>query len=90
MTSGVTTLASDWNDVSAAVDYVLNLRHGTKLNLVGWSQGGPRSAGWAAQHPDKVNRMVLLAPAYFNGASRPASRGAVHTIARLGLQRADP
>jgi pimeloyl-ACP methyl ester carboxylesterase len=70
MTSGVTTLASDWNDVGAAVDYVLNLRHGTKLNLVGWSQGGPRSAGWAAQHPDKVNRLVLLAPAYNNGAGR--------------------
>ena len=71
MTSGVTTLESDWTDVGAAVDYVLNLRHGTKLNLVGWSQGGPRSAGWAAQHPDKVNKLVLLAPAYFNG-TRPA------------------
>ena len=32
----------------------------TKLNLVGWSQGGPRSAGWAAQHPDKVNKLVAL------------------------------
>ena len=71
MTSGVTTLASDWNDVGAAVDYVLNLRHGTKINLVAWSQGGPRSAGWAAQHSDKVNKMVLLAPAYFNGVRRP-------------------
>jgi pimeloyl-ACP methyl ester carboxylesterase len=76
MTSGVTTLASDWNDVGAAVDYVLNLRHGTKLNLVGWSQGGPRSAGWAAQHPDKVNKLVLLAPAYNNGAARRAAPAA--------------
>jgi len=76
MTSGVTTLASDWNDVGAAVDYVLNLRHATKLNLAGWSQGGPRSAGWAAQHPDKVNRLVLLAPAYNNGAGRGAGRAA--------------
>ena len=70
MTSGVTTLESDWNDVSAAVDYILNLRHAQKLNLFGWSQGGPRSAGWAAQHPDKVNKLVLLAPAYNNGAGR--------------------
>ncbi|MBV9549568.1 MAG: alpha/beta fold hydrolase [Alphaproteobacteria bacterium] len=72
MTSGVTTLASDWNDVGAAVDYVLNLRHASKLNLFGWSQGGPRSAGWAAQHPDKVAKLVLLAPAYNNGAGRGA------------------
>ena len=61
-TGGVTALASDWNDVGAAVAYVLRLRHASKLNLVAWSQGGPRAAGWAAQHPGKVNRMVLLAP----------------------------
>lgn len=73
MTSGVTTLESDWNDVDAAVNYVLGLRHGTKLNLIGWSQGGPRAAGWAAQHPEKVNRMVLLAPAYNNGGARPSA-----------------
>jgi pimeloyl-ACP methyl ester carboxylesterase len=76
MTSGVTTLASDWNDVGAAVDYVLKLRHATKLNLFGWSQGGPRAAGWAAQHPNKVNKLVLLAPAYNNGAGRGAGRAA--------------
>jgi pimeloyl-ACP methyl ester carboxylesterase len=71
MTSGVTTLASDWNDVAAAVDYVLKLRHAQKLSLVGWSQGGPRTAGWAAQHPDKVNKLVLLAPAYSNRTGVP-------------------
>jgi pimeloyl-ACP methyl ester carboxylesterase len=75
MTSGVTTLASDWNDIGAAVEYVLNLRHASRLSLAGWSQGGPRSAGWAAQHPDKVNKLVLLAPAYNNGAGRGAGRG---------------
>jgi pimeloyl-ACP methyl ester carboxylesterase len=84
MTSGVTTLASDWNDVGAAVDYVLNLRHGTKLNLIGWSQGGPRAAGWAAQHPDKVSRMVLLAPAYNNGAARAAAPAATQAAPARG------
>jgi pimeloyl-ACP methyl ester carboxylesterase len=73
MTSGVTTLVSDWNDVGAAVDYVLGLRHATKLNLVGWSQGGPRAAGWAAQHPGKVNKLVLLAPAYRRVPAAPAA-----------------
>ena len=60
----ITTIASDWNDVGAVVDYVRNLRHVDKVSLVAWSLGGPRSAGYAAQHPDKVAKLVLLAPAY--------------------------
>jgi len=59
-----TTIASDWNDIGAVVDYVRALRHVDRLNLAGWSQGGPRAGGFTAQHPDKVQRLVLLAPAY--------------------------
>ena len=33
-------------------------------DMVAWSLGGPRSGGFAAQNPQKVNRLVLLAPAY--------------------------
>ena len=29
-----------------------------------WSLGGPRAGGYAAQNPSKVNRLVILAPAY--------------------------
>ncbi len=60
----VTTIASDWNDISAVVDHVRALRHVEKLNLIAWSLGGPRAGGYAAQHPDKVRTLVLLAPAY--------------------------
>jgi pimeloyl-ACP methyl ester carboxylesterase len=60
----ITTIASDWNDIGAVVDHILALRHVEKVNLVAWSQGGPRAGGYAAQHPEKVNKMVLLAPAY--------------------------
>lgn len=59
-----TTLASDWHDIDAVVDHIRALRHVEKVNLLGWSMGGPRSAGYAAQHADKVSKMVLLAPAY--------------------------
>ena len=42
--------------------------------------GGPRAGGYAAQHPDKVQKMVLLAPAYNRGpqagAAAPAAGGA--------------
>jgi pimeloyl-ACP methyl ester carboxylesterase len=60
----LTTIASDWNDINAVVDHVRELRHVDKLNLVAWSLGGPRSGGYAAQHPEKVDRMVVLAPGY--------------------------
>lgn len=60
----VTTIASDWNDIDAVVDYIRALRHVERVSLVGWSLGGPRSGGYAARHPEKVQRLVLLAPAY--------------------------
>ncbi len=60
----LTTIASDWNDVGAAVAYIEKLRHVARVNLIGWSLGGPRAAGWAAQHPGEVAKLVLLAPAY--------------------------
>jgi pimeloyl-ACP methyl ester carboxylesterase len=65
----LTTLESDWNDVGAVVDYLRSLRHVDRISLVGWSLGGPRSAGYAAQHPDKIAKLVLLAPAYNRNAS---------------------
>src|SRR5207237_183314 len=43
------------------------LRHVDKVDLIGWSMGGPRAGGYAAQHPDKISKMVLLAPAYGGG-----------------------
>jgi pimeloyl-ACP methyl ester carboxylesterase len=72
----VATLASDWNDVGAAVDYIRALRHVDKIDLLGWSMGGPRAAGYAAQHADKVEKMVLLAPAYNRGPQAGGAGGA--------------
>ena len=60
----MTTLASDWSDIDAVVNHIRTLRHVEKLNLLAWSLGGPRSGGYAAQHADKVLKLVLLAPAY--------------------------
>jgi pimeloyl-ACP methyl ester carboxylesterase len=60
----LTTIASDWDDVNAVVDYVRALRRVDKLSLLAWSLGGPRSGGYAARHPEKVQTLVLLAPAY--------------------------
>src|SRR5690349_18955027 len=60
----LTTIGSDWNDIDGVVDHIRKLRKVEKVSLVAWSLGGPRAGGYAAQHPDKVSRLVLLAPAY--------------------------
>ena len=59
-----TTIESDWNDIDGVVEYVRKLRGVAKVSLVGWSLGGPRAGGYAAQHPENVSRIALLAPAY--------------------------
>ena len=63
-TTPITTMSSDWNDIAAAVDYLTPMNGGKPIAMVGWSQGGPRTAGYAAQPPDKVSRLAVLAPAY--------------------------
>jgi len=68
----LTNVESDWNDISAAVAFIQKLRHVKKLNLVGWSQGGPRAGGWTANHPDQVAKLILLAPAYNRNAKTDA------------------
>lgn len=91
MQGGLTTIESDWNDVGAAVDYVRALRHVDKVGIVAWSLGGPRSGGYAAQHPEKVSRLVLLAPAYnrMSAAGPPGNavqRGAFNTQSHADLE----
>jgi len=68
----LTTIASDWDDVGAAVDYIRALRRVDRVSLVAWSLGGPRAGGYAVRNPQKVNKLVLLAPAY-NRQSRGAA-----------------
>ncbi len=71
----VTTIASDWNDIDAAVDYIRTQRHVDRVSLVAWSLGGPRAGGYAARHPEKVQKLVLLAPGYgrMSSAEPPAA-----------------
>jgi pimeloyl-ACP methyl ester carboxylesterase len=62
--TAITTMTSDWKDIDAAVDFVRALRGVERVSFVGWSQGGPRIAGYTALHPEKVDRIAVLAPAY--------------------------
>jgi pimeloyl-ACP methyl ester carboxylesterase len=69
-TAQLTTIASDWDDVDAVVDYIRTLRGVPRVSLIGWSLGGPRAGGYASRNPTKVAKLVLLAPAYNRAASQ--------------------
>jgi pimeloyl-ACP methyl ester carboxylesterase len=87
----MTTIASDWHDLGAVVDHLLALRNVSQVSLVAWSLGGPRAAGYAAQNPGKVQKLVLLAPAYSRDtpaappAQVPARGPAMNTQSRADL-----
>ena len=70
--SQVTNIGSDWNDLDGVVNYIRALRQVDQVSLVAWSLGGPRAGGYAAQHPEKVRSLVLLAPAYNRNAEAAA------------------
>ncbi len=55
---------SEWDDVDAVVNYLMTLLGVEKVSLIGWSAGGRRTGGYAALHPEKVDKLVLLAPVY--------------------------
>jgi len=68
----LTTVASDWDDIDAVVEHLRKLRGVARVSLVGWSLGGPRAGGYAAQHADKVDKLLVLAPAYNRAAAAQA------------------
>ena len=51
-------------DLGAAIDYVLASRGLQKLDLMGWSWGTSIAGRYAAAHNDKIERLVLYAPAW--------------------------
>jgi pimeloyl-ACP methyl ester carboxylesterase len=60
----VATSADAAKDLGAAVDYVLKTRNIAKLDLMGWSWGTSTAGSYASLHDDKINRLVLYAPAW--------------------------
>lgn len=84
-----TTMASDWDDIDAVVNFLRD-RHGVeRVHLVAWSQGGPRAAGYAFKYPDKTANLVLLAPAYNREAAATAEQAPISGAAMTKQSRAD-
>jgi pimeloyl-ACP methyl ester carboxylesterase len=94
----LTSIASDWADIDAAVDFIRMQMNAERVHLVGWSGGGPRIGGYAAQFPEKVGRVVLVAPAYLpvdavntDPAGEPVQIATRETVfARLEAGTTDP
>jgi pimeloyl-ACP methyl ester carboxylesterase len=88
-TQSVTTPESDWNDIGAVVDHLRKLRGVDQVSLIGWSLGGPRAGGYAAQHPNKVSRLLLFSPAYRRATpaqqQQPSTRVPMNTQSRADL-----
>jgi pimeloyl-ACP methyl ester carboxylesterase len=51
-------------DAEAVIDFILNRRGVSKINLLGWSYGTVVLAAYAADHPDRVSNLVLYAPVW--------------------------
>lgn len=56
---------SEWDELETLVDWIMGLRKVDKVSFVGWSTGAPRAGGYAALHPERVDKIVLFGPAPF-------------------------
>jgi pimeloyl-ACP methyl ester carboxylesterase len=73
-------------DVGAAVEFILNRRGVSKINLLGWSWGTTIMGWYTAQNNDKVNRLVLYAPRWISNTTalmdKGGKLGAYRTVSR--------
>jgi len=54
------------HDIDAAVNYIRSLRGVDQVHLLGWSWGTVTMGLFTTQHPHKVKRLVLFAPAVWH------------------------
>ncbi len=58
----MSTIKDEWREIDAAVDHIRKATKRAKIDIIGWSAGGPRVGGYVAQHGEKINRVFLYAP----------------------------
>lgn len=63
---------TEWDEIETVVRFIMALRGVDRVSLVGWSTGAPRAGGFAALHPDRVDKLVLFGPSpFFPGDAPP-------------------
>ena len=65
---------TEWDELETAVRFIMELRGVDRISLVGWSTGAPRAGGFAALHPEKVDKLVLFGPSPFFPGEEPPNR----------------
>lgn len=56
---------TEWDEIETVVAFIRELRGVERVSLVGWSTGAPRAGGFAALHPEQVDKLVLFGPSPF-------------------------
>ncbi len=83
----VETTAQAVQDYAAVADWVLARRKIARLDVAGWSWGTTIAAGFASEHPDKVNRLVLYAPVWLAQGEPAAAANPLSSSPTLGGYR---
>jgi pimeloyl-ACP methyl ester carboxylesterase len=53
-------------DIDAVVNFIRRLRGVDKVTLIGWSGGGIRTGTYTVRHPDKVEKLIILASSNYS------------------------
>lgn len=85
----LTSSQTDWDEIDSVVDYLRELRGVDKVSIIGWSLGGIRTGGYAANHGEKLDKLVLFAPVYRQGSAAIALSDFPVEAAPLSLQTKD-
>lgn len=56
---------TEWDEIETVVNFIRELRGAERVSLIGWSTGAPRAGGFAALHPEQVDKLVLFGPSPF-------------------------
>jgi pimeloyl-ACP methyl ester carboxylesterase len=62
---------TEFDEIETVANYIMQLRKVDRMSLFGWSTGAPRAGGYAALHPEHVDKLVLVAPAAFFASDTP-------------------
>ena len=62
---------TEHDEVETVVRFIMDLRKVKRISMIGWSTGTPRAGGFAAMHPEKVDKLVLYGPAPYFPADTP-------------------
>src|SRR5262245_51094843 len=58
------TIFTELSEIDSVVEYIRRQTRRTRVSLAGWSRATFRFGLYAAQHPEKVERLALVGPGY--------------------------